>query len=150
MATTMNNAISGLVATVTALNLAGVDVYDGPPQQDGASNPDAVFIGFQTGQLDAVTFTRDWATMGAVRSEEHYDVLCELQTFSGDTDIASRRARAFVLLDAIAAAITTDRTLAGAVRLASISTGNVQPEQTDRGCTVTVPFSVSCVARITT
>ena len=150
MASTINAAISGLLAAVNAQGLANVDVFDGPPAVDSYANQDAISIGWQSDTTDVVTFTVDWVTMGAIRAEEHYDILCELETTGGDGDVPSRRARAIVLRDAVAAAITSDRTLAGAVRLAHMTVGKLMTEQSERGVTVVCQFTVSCEARINT
>ena len=150
MASSINAAITGLLAAINAQALANVDVFDGPPPVDSYANADAISVGWQSDSSDVVTFTVDWVTMGAVRAEEHYDILCELETTGGDSDVTARRARAIVLRDAVAAAITTDRTLGGAVRLAHMTTGKLITEQTDRGVTVACQFAVSCEARINT
>ena len=149
MASTVNAAIAGFIAQLAAsADLSGVTVHDGPPVT--ASTPEWIAVGWQPGSTESVSMTWDWAQIGGQRSEETYDVLCSFAVSSGDADMNTRRARAIVIRDAIAAAVRADWTLGGAVRLAHLSEGVMHQEQTDRGSAIGFTFTLSCTARIDT
>jgi hypothetical protein len=94
--------------------------------------------------------TWDWAQIGGQRSEESFELLCSFVTTSGDEGMSARRTRAVAIRDAIAAAVTTDRTLGGAVRLAHLTEAVMHQEQTPKGASVGFTFTLACTARITT
>lgn len=148
MSSTIAVAIDGLLAQLSASEaLTGVTVFDGPPL---AKASEWVAVGYQPDEAKAVTAGYDWAQIGAQRSEEEYDILCSLATRSGSTKMSVGRARAVAIRDAVAAAISTDRTLGGAVRLAGLSSADLLQEQTASGRIVGFTFTVHCTARITT
>lgn len=149
MASTVNAAIAGFIAQLEASSdLTGVTVHDGPPTT--SETPDWIAVGYQPGSTESVSMTWDWAQIGGSRSEETYDVLCSFATTSGDEGMTARRTRAIAIRDAIAAALSTDRTLGGAVRIAHLSEGVIHQEQTNRGAAIGFTFTLSCAARITT
>jgi hypothetical protein len=149
MASTVNAAISGLLAALAASDdLTGVVLHDGPPAV--AESLDWIAVGYQPGSTESVTMTYDWAQIGGQRSEETYDILCSFAAHTGDADMSLRRARAITIRDAIAAAVSADRTLGGAVRLAYVSEAVMHQEQTSRGAAIGFTFTLSCAARITT
>lgn len=149
MASTVNAAISGfLTALRNSSALTGIALHDGPPST--SETPEWIAVGYQPGSTESVTMVYDWAQIGGQRSEETYDILCSFAAHTGDADMSLRRARAFTIRDAIAAAITTDRTLGGAVRLAHMSEAVMHQEQTSRGAAIGFTFTLSCAARITT
>jgi hypothetical protein len=160
MASTVNDAIAGLIAALSASpDLTGVTILDGPEpvaaDDDDSDTDDQtsawISIGYQPGQTEAVNIEYDWAQIGAQRSEETYEILCSAAVSSGDEDgIADLRTRAFEIRDAIAAAISSDRTLGGAVRLAHMSRASLIQESTREGLGIALTFSVACTARITT
>lgn len=150
MTSTVNAAIAGFKAQLEASSdLAGVTVHDGPPTV--AESVDWIAVGWQPGSTESVSMTWDWAQIGGSRTEETYDVLCSLAVATGDEqDMSGARTRAFAIRDAIAAALTTDRTLGGSVRLAHLSEGVMHQEQTSKGARIGFTFTLSCAARITT
>jgi hypothetical protein len=127
---------------------ATVTIHDGPPTT--AETPDWIAVGYQPGTTESVVLAWDWAQIGGQRSEETYDVLCSFATTSGDEGMTARRLRAIEILDAIAAALSTDRTLGGAVRLARLKEGAMHQEETEDGSRIGFTFTLSCAARITT
>lgn len=149
MASTVNDAINGFIALLAASDdLDGVTVHDGPPVT--SETPEWIAVGYQPGSTESVQMTWDWAQIGGQRSEETYDVLCCLAVSSGDDDMNTRRARVVALRDAIAAAVRSDWTLGGAVRLSHLSEGVMHQELTSRGSAIGFTFTLSCAARITT
>ena len=98
----------------------------------------------------------DWAGIGAQREDEAFDIPCLIECYVGGSDPAVKpaRDRALTILNAINAAIRTDRSLAGAlsspgwaavrkVRLAQ--TADVI--EAGDGRYARVFFAVTCIAR---
>jgi hypothetical protein len=147
-------AVDALVALWKAApGLAGVSVLDGPPTVD-QSDADYLYVGYQFGGDAAVEMSQDFASAGARRRDETFDVLCQVDSFTGDTDTSARRGRAFELLAAVedslraTAAAPTAPTLGGAVLWAHLTQAQLVQRFTDQGVQVGVAFRVSCHARI--
>lgn len=146
---TIPAAISGLLATLRpSPGLTGVIVYDGPPMT--AEQSDWVAVGFDPIDLTtSVDASQVPASLGNRAREESYQIACSLASWSGDEDMAARRARALDLFAAVEAALRTDITLGGAVRTAQIASYSLTQEQTTQGASVGVRFRVACSARLT-
>lgn len=146
MASTVDAAI---LATVTLLKaaaaLSGVPVFDGVPTEE---TPEWIAVGWSPGEPTAAEINYEWAQIGAQRHEEHYDLLCSLATASGDIDLPARRARAQALRDAVAAVLTANPTLSGAVRVAHMSAAQLVQELPASGSTAGFTFRISCQARV--
>ena len=145
MTSTVPAALAALVALCRS-GLSETDVYDGPPV--GGDYPDWVGIGYDPGTSEVVTVTTDWSQLGAQRHEERYDIACTLGSNSGDLSMTDRRVRAYALLDAVAAALASDYTLGGAVRVAHISGHSLLQELDEQGLTAGIRFTVTAAARI--
>lgn len=147
MASTLDPAITGLVALLqVAPALSGVSVFDGVPTEE---TPEWVAVGWSPGETTAADITYDWAQIGAQRHEEQYDLLCSLATSSGDSDLPTRRGRAIALRDAVAAVLTANPTLSGAVRVAHMTRAQLVQELPGTGSSAGFTFRVSCQARVT-
>lgn len=141
--TTVPAALLGLHAAATlavsTLPAPAVRVDDGPwlnrPEQ-----PDVVVIGWTPDDGTAVEHTD--ALAGLASSQETYDVVCLASSWSGTTDLVSRRTRADSLVEAIRAELKTDRTLGGAVARARLATLSLDQYQTASGCEVAIQFTV--------
>lgn len=152
---TVPAAIDALVSILgAAAGLSGVQVIDGPPTVDMADD-DYLYVGWQPDADDAsAEFTQDFAHIGARQRDEHFDVLCYLDTWTGDRDVAARRTRAFVLLAAVedelrATAADPDApNLGGAVLWAHLTQGQLRQRHTRDGIQVGLPFRISCRSRI--
>lgn len=146
----MASAVPGAIAALLQLLQAALDcdVHDGPPVT--GATLDYVCVGHDpSGGPDAVEFDREWAALGAQRREERFDILCVAGASSGDLAMLDRRVRVFALLDAVEAAIRTDFTLGGAVRIAQVlGSGSLLQEQDEFGSTAALRFRVTCHARI--
>ena len=147
-------AITALVALWQAApGLAGVTVVDGPPTSD-QSDPDYVYVGWQTGEDAAAEMAQNFANAGARSRDETFDILCQTDSFTGDADVAARRTRAFQLLAAIedslraTGAAPSAPTLGGAVLWAHLTQARLIQRNTDQGVQVGIAFRISCHARI--
>ncbi|KUH38386.1 MULTISPECIES: hypothetical protein [Streptomyces] len=147
-------AIDALLAILRAAPaLADVDIIDGPPTGD-MSAADIVAVGWQPDGEDAVSLVQEFAYAGARRRDEEFVISCWLESWTGDSDVASRRTRAFELLavveDALRASDAAPEapTLGGAVLWAHLTAGTLRQVNTDQGVRVGVAFSVACRARI--
>jgi hypothetical protein len=69
-----------------------------------------------------------------------------IAVLNGGGDIVAARNRAYELLGVCGRAIQADKTLRGAVRMATISTGNLTQDQTPKGAIATLMFDVACEA----
>lgn len=140
-------AITSLVAIIDAATADTVGVHDGKPET--AETPDWIAVGYDPSSETAVDFTRDWAAIGAQRQEEDFDILCSLRSGSGDEVMSLRRARAFALLDTVSAAVATNPTLGGSVRVAAVfGSGSLSQAETGTGASAGIRFRVACEVRI--
>lgn len=147
-------AVDALVALCRASTaLAGVDIVDGPPIID-LSNPELVAVGWQPADGASVTLTQDFASAGARRRDEDFTIACYAEARSGDTDIASRRTRAFELVAAVETTLRATNeapeapTLNGTVQWAHLTAGDLVQEQATTGAIVGLNFTVTCHARL--
>lgn len=94
----------------TAPQLAGVRVCDGPPVS-GIQEPDVVALGTALVDLVPSAVGQGRRDFGGGRLES-FDMACLAQSLSGDvTALPAVRARAYDLVDAVAAVIDADRSL---------------------------------------
>lgn len=150
-------AIDALVSILRASSaLSGVRVIDGPPAgstSDQADN-DYVYVGWQPDSDIAAEMTQDFNAAGARTRDEAFTIPGTIDTWSGDTDMSARRARAFVLLAALEDAIRatganpTAPNLNSTVLWAHLTNGNLEQASTEKGVRARIPFAVSCRARI--
>ncbi|MFE2941038.1 hypothetical protein ACFXKG_18535 [Streptomyces sp. NPDC059255] len=136
-----------------APGLDGVTVVDGPPTVD-MSDADLVAVGWAPGGDGGAELVQDFAYAGARSRDEDFSVTFWVESWSGDDDIAARRARAFELLAAIETAIRATGpnpeapTLGGAVLWAHLTRAQLQQIATDQGARVGITGTVTCRARI--
>ncbi|WP_062207979.1 hypothetical protein [Streptomyces sp. NBRC 109706] len=151
------DALGALVEILRAApGLSGVVVHDGYPGAD-LEDPDVLVVGWSPENDTAVEMRQDFNAAGARTRDEDFDVLCWLQSWSGDGDagaLGERRARAFGLLAEVENALRATNeapmapTLNGTVLWAHLTAGQVQQTRGSDGATVSVAFRVSCRARI--
>ncbi len=122
-------------------NGLGVQVLDGPeaqwPQQE------FVAVGLSPEDLMVPT-TR--VPRGPVSTTESADITCMIRSWTGDTQIAPRRARAYELLDNIEALLDSDMSLGGACGHSELTGSVYAPSQSSRGVVVDVVFVVRVTA----
>lgn len=94
-------AIAALADLVRLAAPPGVQVDDGEPVAD-LDVPDAIGIGIDVGDVASASATVEYA---AASEQQPFDVACLVQSASGDTDLATVRARAFELLDVVGAVL---------------------------------------------
>ncbi|AEM87086.1 hypothetical protein [Streptomyces violaceusniger] len=147
-------AIEALLAIWRAApDLAGVQILDGPPVVDQAA-ADYLLVGWSPNTELSVEFTQDFNAAGARTRDEEFSILCYLETWTGDSDVAARRTRAFELLAVCEETVRasgsnpTAPTLNGAVLWAEIASGSLIQASTDKGVRAAIPFVVTCRARI--
>jgi hypothetical protein len=136
-ASTVPAALAALVVLARAA-LPDWQVTDGPPLQDEA---DLCAIGYDPDQ-GAVTVQQTPASYSATTQAESYDVNCTLQSWTGDPDVSGARARAYVGLDAVAAALTADVSLSGAVSQALLAGSSLDQDVTTNGAVATLRFTI--------
>jgi len=147
-------ALAALLAILRAEPaLADVQVVDGPPTTD-QSDADLVAVGWSLEGDLAAEVAQSFNAAGARTRDEDFDIACWLDTWSGDQDFASARARAYELLAVVENAIRasgaspTAPTLNGAVQWAHLTRYTLRQSLTDQGAQVSVPFTITCRARI--
>lgn len=137
--TTVPAALTALVATAEEA-LPGVKVGDGPWLQR-PDNPDIVAIGLEDPDTArAVEFTADIA--GLASEQETYTVMCLASSWTGDTDMAARRARTDEMVETIRAALKAEPTLGGVVMRARLATLSLDQFQAGNGCEAIALFAV--------
>jgi hypothetical protein len=147
-------AIDALVSILGAApGLDGVSVIDGPPTVDQA-DADYLYVGWQPEGETAAELTQDFNAAGARTRDEEFTIRCTIDCWTGDSDVATVRARAFELLGVVEDTIRASGaqpaapTLGGAVLWAHLTQGLLQQANTDQGVRARLWFSVSCRARI--
>ena len=76
------------------------------------------------------------------RESVQVDIVCELTTWSGDTDAPAERTRAFGVLDVLSVLLARNRDLGGIADWARIVRATYEPRQTDMGAAADVEFTV--------
>jgi hypothetical protein len=157
MATTAVPAfINALVQVLRAAPaLTGVEVLDGPPTSD-MSAPDFVAVGWNMGGDDQAVAesAQDFAYAGARTRDEDFTVTGWLESWSGEEDFATRRARAYELLAVLENSLRATPaqpeapTLLGTVQWAHLTRHQLQQVFTDRGARVGISWTVTGRARI--
>jgi len=147
-------AIDALVSILDASSgLAGVDVVDGPPADDVATN-DFLAVGWSGTEDQAAEIVQDFNAVGGRTRNEELTIACVIDVWSGDDGFATVRDRAFAILGAVETALrSTDLspeapTLNGTVLWAHLTTGDVSQQQSNDGALVGLNFSLTCRARI--
>ena len=124
--------------------LAGVRVFDGPSLAD-LEDVDVLALGLG---VDAVN-----AGLGQTRPgygsdrTETFELTGLAQNVSGDVDQAARRARAFVLFDALRSLLVADPTVGGRCMRAYLARWAYRPEQGPAGSSAVVTFAIRVDAR---
>ena len=147
-------AIGALLAILRAdAGLSGVQVLDGPPVRDMADQ-DYVAVGWQPDGDESAQIAQDFASAGARTRDEDFAVSCWIDTWTGDSDMSTRRARAFALLAVVENAIRASGgspmapTLDGTVLWAHLTNAVLKQANTDQGVRAGIAFSITCRARI--
>lgn len=140
-------AILALHALVEAAMPDGVLVSDGPRTED-ADSPEIVAIGTNDGP-EAASAAQRPAALGAQSREETFDIFGTISVFGATTRAA--RERAYELLALLEDALRDTPTLTAGVqtvRVADLTGHSLNQRLTEQGPYVSVPFTVSCAARI--
>lgn len=148
-------AIDALVSIATAAYAESkILIIDGPPTVD-MSAPDVLTIGWQPDTSDqAAASVQTFASAGARRRDEELSIDCWLSCWTGDSDAAARRQRAYELLAVLENALRatdtspTAPTLNGTVLWSQLSSVVLKQIWTDQGVSVGLAFSINCHARI--
>ena len=147
-------AIDALVSILDASSgLDGVDVVDGPPADDVATN-DFLAVGWSGTEDQAAEIVQDFNAVGGRTRNEELTIACVIDVWSGDDGFATVRDRAFAILGAVETALrSTDLspeapTLNGTVLWAHMTRASLRQYFTDKGSRVALGFTVSCHARI--
>lgn len=130
-----------LVRIRASQDLEGVQIVDGQPR---TTEPDVICIGF-TGNPgeSSVESTRTVEQLQRQPDREQYEITCLASSWRGATDPVAVRDRAYELVDAVAAELAKDPRLGGLVTECRISADRFAQEQTSKGPTATVMFTVT-------
>jgi hypothetical protein len=124
--------------------MPGVQILDGPPTVEVQG--DVVAVGFSPDPDGAaVEATEATADLGG-GGREDFDVLGAASSWTGDTEIKTRRDRAFALIAAIKGELKRDPHVGGTCAQARLRITDYVPAQTTKGAVVTVTFRISVVA----
>lgn len=147
-------AIDALVVLLrTAPELAEVRIFDGPPVDDMAG-PDFLAVGWQPDGEEAATVVQDFSSAGARTRDEGFNLLCWVESWTGDRAVSARRARAFELLATVEQVLRATEsapeapTLNGTVLWSHLTNATLRQMFTQDGARVGIAFNVSCRARI--
>jgi hypothetical protein len=146
MASTVDAAILALTSLLQAAPaLSGVSVFDGPPTEETA---EWIAVGYTPGDVVAADASYEWENLRGSVLTETFDILGTLNSLSGDGTIASRRARAGAMRDAIGAVVQAHITLSNTVESARLSAATLMQESTTKGPTAGYLFRITCTAQI--
>ncbi len=146
--TTVLAALDALVAALAGLRNDSTLVVKGPVVGNtparaavivGGDGEGAPAVQVQVGQFDRNRF----------RQTETYSINCAVLVTSGSTNLDLLISDAMGLLDAVGAALTADKTLAGAVTDCRITSWTLDLAQPSTGGLVRVPFVVDVTALTT-
>lgn len=137
-------------AVWTALHAAvdaatATTVHFGPPMTESG---DFLAIGYAEAGNEAVTADTEWAQLGAQKQEERFGLRCLAWVSSGDTDMVTRVASAYALMDVVATYLAANPTAGGTCRIAYIAEHAAFPEQDASGSALRLPFTVNVAKRI--
>lgn len=137
MSSTIPAVLDGLVAAFRANPvLADVQVVDGEPA--GGLDGPTVLVGYD-GETATVEADRAAHLTGG---RETYTIPSMIWVWTGATDPAPVRTRAFELLTAVEAHLTTDPTVGGAASRAHLTVVDFGQSQTPDGATVGLRFAI--------
>lgn len=161
--TRVGDAISAIVTALqvdsTVASLA--TVVDGPRIM-GDEPETVIWVGYDgdnEGDYNATeNWVQDWAALGAQRRSESFNVVCAAWSWSGDMDVANRRARALAALDAAQMALRGALNIGLGLpqpTIASWVQGQLIQEPvisavdgTVLGLRARIPFSINVVTRV--
>lgn len=123
--------------------LSGVQIFDGPPVAE--IDHDAIAVGVSIDDATGATGTTR-PGYGTDRTET-FDITGFTQAWSGDVDIAARRARAFALLDALRSLLIADPSVGGTCQQAVMTRWAYRPVQGPAGSLAVVNFGIRVNAR---
>lgn len=153
MATSTMPAFTNAViaALQSASSLSGVRVFDGI-EIDMSYPGDAIAVGHD-GNLDgdeveASSIRQEYRPLGAISKFEFGTLSCFLWSASGDTNLTTRRARAFELLGDVESVIRSDVSFAGLVQFSAMEQGAIRYRQTVNGAGVGILFTITYQSRI--
>lgn len=121
-------AFLGTLAERLTVDLGGVQVVDGPPVQYIRNECVAVGITTEDASVESST-----AQAGLRASRETVDVINLIRVWSGNSDLAPLRGRAYQLLDAIDQHLRSDPTVDGTVAYARLIGHVYTPARTEEG-----------------
>lgn len=139
------DALDALCDLWSGLAIAGLQVIDGPPWDVSG---DFLAVGWDRSDSPSVSMTSTPFTAGMGRGREGFDVSNLLSLWLGDeaTSIRVVRRQLFTTYKALTSALTTDRTLGGAVMSAWPSDLDMTPDINEAGQYVDLRFTVHCDA----
>lgn len=130
-----------------------VHLVDGPPTTD-ATPGDLMFVGWTPDSDIAVVQQQNFASAGARRRDEDFNISCYLESRSGSTDMQARRRRVYAIAALVENALRatddepTAPTLRGAVLWAHLTTGDLRQLQGPDTCTAGLTITIACRARL--
>lgn len=149
------SAIPALIDALLTLcreALTEVTVHDGWPWQ--ADTADALYIGcddpWARGRShDGGDSDQEWASLGARDRDEEATVTCAAVAWDGSGDIATARAAAYAMVDAVQALLDTDPRLGvQGVLKAVIANTRYRPGMDQLGAVCLVLFDVRATTRL--
>lgn len=144
-ATTQHASMTALQVALDARpGLDGVPVRSAPSLRADASTREAV-------ELWDTEADQDWRTLGNRRKEETYRIhggLYVLKAGNTEAVVTATRARAVALLDEILAALASDPTIGGTVRVARLARNRIDQDFTDTGRWCLIEFWIECEAHL--
>lgn len=145
-ASTIPAAKTALLAAITARPaLAGVHVAWGIPAEL-PSEHERIYVG------DAIEVDRSYVNVGAgsaaIKLDEDYTLQVHVETFAGGNEQQATELRLWALVAEVEAAVRSDLTLAGTVRVARPGANDSKTLPTDDGWAASATLRLAVQARI--
>lgn len=119
-------------------------VVDGPPLAE-PDDPRVLYVGVASQYVTGGAQDRMRHGYGGRRTDR-VEIACQLQVWSGDTDMAEQRSTAFAVFDLLDQILTIHRDLGGVVDWARITRCAYQADQSTDGAGVAIDFTVQAEA----
>lgn len=143
------NMIDALLAAFTTAVGPSTPVYDGLPPASTA-DPEYLVVGDDgSGKVDS-TFDQNWAALGKRAKDELGVVYCVVSVQTGDTVLKPSRDRAFQLIGLCETALKDNVDLDRLVLWTNFTGGTYRTIQNTKGSAVSVSFTVTYKARLST
>lgn len=137
--TALDDALVALTALWSGLNIADLQVVDGPVYD---TEIHFLAVGWDRSDQPAASSTADVLDLGSSSDLEKWDIACLLSLWNGSGDVPATRAAAVGIYTQLKRALAADITLGGAADNAWMTAADYTPDVGEAGDQVDLGFTV--------